>query len=52
MAAELTHHTAAVNGIRLHWVAAGSGPPVFLLHRFPEFWYAWRHQIPELRTVA
>lgn len=46
MAGEVTHHTAAVNGIKLHWVAAGSGPPVFLLHDFPEFWYAWRHQIP------
>lgn len=48
MAAELTHHTADVNGITLHWVAAGSGPPVFLLHGFPEFWYAWRYQIPVL----
>jgi pimeloyl-ACP methyl ester carboxylesterase len=48
MPAELTHHTAPVNGITLHWVAAGSGPPVFLLHGFPEFWYAWRHQIPVL----
>ncbi len=47
-AAGLTHHTAGVNGIRLHWVSAGSGPPVFLLHGFPEFWYAWRHQIPVL----
>ncbi|MBV9320217.1 MAG: alpha/beta fold hydrolase, partial [Mycobacterium sp.] len=27
---------------------AGSGPPVILLHGFPEFWYAWRHQIPVL----
>jgi pimeloyl-ACP methyl ester carboxylesterase len=21
-------------------------PLVVLLHGFPEFWYAWRHQIP------
>lgn len=27
---------------------AGSGPPVILLHGFPETWYAWRHQIPVL----
>jgi epoxide hydrolase 4 len=48
---------AAVNGIRLHYVAAGaSGPLVLLLHGFPEFWYSWRHQIPALarscRVVA
>ena len=48
MASEFRHQTADVNGIRLHWVVAGSGPPVFLLHGFPEFWYAWRHQIPAL----
>jgi pimeloyl-ACP methyl ester carboxylesterase len=38
------------NGIRLHVVVAGDpkGPPVFLLHGFPEFWYGWRQQIPAL----
>lgn len=44
----MEHHSAQVNGIRLHWVSAGHGPPVYLLHGFPEFWYAWRHQIPAL----
>ena len=51
-----THKEAIVNGIRLHWVEAGSGPLVILLHGFPEFWYSWRHQIPILaerfRVVA
>ena len=42
------HHTARVNGIRLHFVTAGDGPPVLLLHGFPETWFAWRHQIPAL----
>jgi pimeloyl-ACP methyl ester carboxylesterase len=37
-----------VNGIRLHYVEAGDGPPVVLLHGFPDFWYGWRHQIPAL----
>ena len=42
------HHRAEVNGITLHYVAAGSGPLVVLLHGFPEFWYSWRYQIPAL----
>jgi pimeloyl-ACP methyl ester carboxylesterase len=29
-------------------VEAGDGPPVVLLHGFPEFWYSWRNQIPFL----
>lgn len=44
----VTHRTETVNGIRLHWVEAGTGPLVVLLHGFPEFWYSWRHQIPAL----
>jgi len=47
---ELEHSTIETNGIRLHVVQAGpkSGVPVILLHGFPEFWYAWRRQIPAL----
>lgn len=44
------HHIVELNGIRLHYVAAGSGPLVVLLHGFPEFWYAWRHQISALAS--
>jgi pimeloyl-ACP methyl ester carboxylesterase len=42
------------NGIRLHVVEAGpkSGPPVILLHGFPEFWYGWRKQIPALAEAG
>lgn len=36
------------NGIRIHYLTAGNGPPVVLLHGFPESSYAWRHQIPAL----
>ena len=35
------------NGIRLHYAAAGSGPLMFLIHGFPEFWFAWRDQLVE-----
>src|ERR1700692_2005902 len=44
----VTHHTARLNGITQHWVIAGDGPPVYLLHGFSETWFAWRKQIPVL----
>lgn len=46
--AGITHHTARLNGIRQHWVSVGQGPPVYLLHGFPETWFGWRKQIPAL----
>jgi pimeloyl-ACP methyl ester carboxylesterase len=41
-------------GVRLHCVEAGpaDGPPVVLLHGFPEFHLAWRHQIPALARAG
>jgi epoxide hydrolase 4 len=44
------HEFVSANGIRFHVVTAGEGPLVVLLHGFPQFWYAWRHQIPALAT--
>ena len=46
------HREAVVNGVRLHYVEAGAGPLVVLLHGFPEFWYSWRHQIPALAAAG
>ncbi len=43
-----THHSERVNGVRLHYVRAGSGAPVVLLHGWPETWYQWRKVIPQL----
>ncbi|MBX9579660.1 MAG: alpha/beta hydrolase, partial [Gemmataceae bacterium] len=44
------------NGVKLHYVTAGDGPLVVLLHGFPDFHYTWRDQIPALskhfRVVA
>jgi haloacetate dehalogenase len=45
---EIKHHTLHANGIRQHYLEAGEGPSVVLLHGFPETSYAWRNQIPEL----
>jgi pimeloyl-ACP methyl ester carboxylesterase len=42
------HHTARVNDILLHYVIAGTGDPVVLLHGWPQTWYEWRKIIPAL----
>src|SRR5215216_4591148 len=39
---------AEVGDVQLHYVEAGDGPLVLLLHGFPEFWYGWRQQIAPL----
>jgi len=44
----ISSRTVHANGIRQHYLEAGDGPPVVLLHGFPETSYAWRHQLPEL----
>jgi pimeloyl-ACP methyl ester carboxylesterase len=49
---ELRHRTVTTNGIRMHFVEAGEGPVVLLLHGFPESWYSWRHQIPALAQAG
>jgi pimeloyl-ACP methyl ester carboxylesterase len=36
---------ARVNGVRLHYVRAGAGPAVVLLHGWPQTWFAWREAI-------
>ncbi len=40
------------NGIRLAVHEQGSGPPVILLHGFPELAYSWRHQLPALAAAG
>ncbi len=46
------HRQAIVNGIRFHYVEAGDGPLILLLHGFPDFWRCWRHQIPALAEAG
>ncbi|OIP68754.1 MAG: epoxide hydrolase [Oscillatoriales cyanobacterium CG2_30_44_21] len=41
------HNSISTNGIKLHYVTQGEGGLILFLHGFPEFWYSWRHQIPE-----
>lgn len=42
------HHTATVGEVRLHYVTAGSGDAVVLLHGWPQTWFEWRRIIPAL----
>lgn len=50
------HGYAENNGVKIHYVALGSGPLVVMVHGFPDFWYTWRHQMvalaPHYRVVA
>lgn len=39
---------ARVNGIRMHYLRAGDGSPVVLLHGWPQTSYMWRKLIPAL----
>src|ERR1700754_45260 len=40
--------TVSANGTRIHYVRGGSGPPLVLIHGFPQDWYEWRHVMPQV----
>jgi pimeloyl-ACP methyl ester carboxylesterase len=46
--AGVTHRTVDIGDVRLHVAEAGSGPPLLLLHGWPQHWWCWRHVMPEL----
>ena len=46
----IEHHTAELPGVRLHYLAAGSGPALLLLHGWPQSSHQWRHLMPVLAT--
>jgi pimeloyl-ACP methyl ester carboxylesterase len=41
-----------VNGLRMHVVSAGRGPPVLLLHGFPDTHIVWRKQMGPLSDAG
>lgn len=47
-----SHDMVAANGARFAVVHAGTGPLVLMLHGFPQFWWAWRHQLPALAEAG
>jgi pimeloyl-ACP methyl ester carboxylesterase len=46
------HREVRANGARFHVAEAGAGPLVLLLHGFPQFWWAWRGQLPDLAAAG
>ena len=49
---ELREGFAQVGDVNLHYVEAGDGPLIVLLHGFPEFWFGWRLQIAPLAAAG
>jgi pimeloyl-ACP methyl ester carboxylesterase len=45
---EFVSETATVKDTRLHYVRGGEGPPLLLIHGFPQDWYEWRHVMARL----
>lgn len=45
---EFSHHTVSANGIHIPYVCAGSGPPLLLLHGFPQTRAIWHKVGPWL----
>ena len=48
MTEKFQHAFADLGDVRLHYVTAGDGPAVLLLHGWPQTWYMWRDVIPGL----
>ncbi len=46
------HRFVAAGGSRFHVAELGEGPLVVLLHGFPQFWWAWRHQLVTLAEAG
>lgn len=47
-AVEFRDGSMSVDGVLLHYVIGGEGPPVILVAGFPQTWYAWRKVMPAL----
>lgn len=43
-----THGFADSGDVKIHYVTMGEGPLLVFIHGFPDYWYTWRAQMPEL----
>lgn len=46
------HRKAAIDGVRIGYVIGGAGPPVLLIHGWPETWFTWRRVMPGLADAG
>ncbi len=45
---DFKHHTVQLKNVKMHYVREGKGPPLFLWHGWPGFWWEWHKNIGEL----
>ncbi|SBS76075.1 Alpha/beta hydrolase fold [uncultured Mycobacterium sp.] len=45
------HRMTRVGDVKMHAVIGGSGPPLVLIHGFPQTWWEWRHMMPRLAAT-
>lgn len=46
------HEYVSAGGVRTHVALAGEGPPVLLMHGWPQHWYLWRDVVPRVARDA
>ena len=47
-----TQRPVTANGISINAVTGGAGPPILLLHGWPETWWEWHKVMPLLAARA
>jgi pimeloyl-ACP methyl ester carboxylesterase len=46
--AGVSHRFVTVGDLTLHVAEAGTGPPLLLVHGWPQHWFCWRRLVPLL----
>lgn len=50
MTAACVSEVAVIDGMRMHYQRTGAGPPLMLLHGWPQTSHCWRHLLPQLAS--
>ncbi|MGM7698021.1 alpha/beta fold hydrolase [Microbacterium sp. A84] len=45
---QFTHEFATIDDVKMHYVTGGEGPPLVLIHGWPQTWFEWRDIMPAL----
>jgi pimeloyl-ACP methyl ester carboxylesterase len=48
----VTHREVDLGDVRIHVAEAGDGPPLLLLHGWPQHWWSWRLLMPALAELV